>query len=97
MKARFLQLLVIADVSRYIVGDSAAAVGDEFAGVHQGNFGIRRHAFDATCGLGAKGHAADDNDFERHENSLKLNMLIVKNRSCFGKNMLWVIYFVRER
>ena len=55
------------DLAGNIVGDAAAAVGDEEVFIHQGDLGVGHQALAAAGSLGTQGNAADNQDFLCHD------------------------------
>ncbi|VTR67137.1 hypothetical protein DESC_590052 [Desulfosarcina cetonica] len=57
------QLIVTLHFTGNIKGQSATGIGEQFALFDDGHFGLGIQAFDSRGGLGATGHAADNDDF----------------------------------
>ena len=64
---RGAQVVEVVDLAGHIVGDAAAAVGDEEVFIHQGDLGVGHQALAAAGRLGTQGNAADNQDFLCHD------------------------------
>ena len=61
------QVVEVVDLAGHIIGDAAAAVGDEEVFIHQGDLGVGHQALAAAGSLGTQGNAADNQDFLCHD------------------------------